>query len=361
MIDRTFPKLTDAQMRSRLAEPNSPIRVVIDTDAHNEIDDQFALAWALLSQDVLKIEGVYAEPYAHLDAREPVSRAYERLKAGADTDELSSYILTWAQHLLDQGIKPADFDFGDPARGMALSYDEAVKIYELLDEPAVGNVFRGAPEYMPGPNTPVHSPAVDHLIERALSGGPDPLYVAAIGCITNVASAILIEPEIINHIVVLWTSAYPSTIELSNAPSLNLVQDRWASKLIFECGVPMIYLPGYHIGAQLSISLPEMERFVRGRGKIGDYLYELYTNNPLLEARGMMDTLAEGTWIVWDLINIAWLLNPDWVPSRILPTVHLDDELRWVHPSDPPLMREAYDIDRDAIYRDFYRKLATAP
>lgn len=34
---------------ARLAEPRWPVRLVIDTDAANEIDDQFALAWALLS------------------------------------------------------------------------------------------------------------------------------------------------------------------------------------------------------------------------------------------------------------------------------------------------------------------------
>jgi purine nucleosidase len=34
---------------------------------------------------------------------------------------------------------------------------------------------------------------------------PDnPLYIVSTGCITNVASAILIEPQIIKNIVVVW-------------------------------------------------------------------------------------------------------------------------------------------------------------
>ena len=48
----------------RLAEPRSPVRLVIDTDAANEIDDQFALAWALLSPRELRLEAVYAAPFS---------------------------------------------------------------------------------------------------------------------------------------------------------------------------------------------------------------------------------------------------------------------------------------------------------
>ncbi len=37
----------DDWYRQRLAPPRGPVRLVIDTDTANEIDDQFALAWAL--------------------------------------------------------------------------------------------------------------------------------------------------------------------------------------------------------------------------------------------------------------------------------------------------------------------------
>ena len=42
-----FPLHDDAWYQSRLALPRGKRRVVIDTDCANEIDDQFALAWAL--------------------------------------------------------------------------------------------------------------------------------------------------------------------------------------------------------------------------------------------------------------------------------------------------------------------------
>ena len=66
-----FPTITEDEMRRRLEPPEGKIRLIIDTDTHNEIDDQYALAWALLSQDQLEIEGVLAEPYSHRHHRQP--------------------------------------------------------------------------------------------------------------------------------------------------------------------------------------------------------------------------------------------------------------------------------------------------
>ena len=56
-IRKRFGRLSDANMHRLLTPPNGPVRIILDTDAANEIDDQFALAWALLSPDRVEIEG----------------------------------------------------------------------------------------------------------------------------------------------------------------------------------------------------------------------------------------------------------------------------------------------------------------
>ena len=38
-----FPTLTHAQLLERLAPPSDKVRVVLDTDTYNEVDDQFAV------------------------------------------------------------------------------------------------------------------------------------------------------------------------------------------------------------------------------------------------------------------------------------------------------------------------------
>ena len=60
---------SDDWYRERLKPPTTKPRLVIDTDAANEIDDQFALAWALLSPDQLQVEAVYAEPFSFAHRR----------------------------------------------------------------------------------------------------------------------------------------------------------------------------------------------------------------------------------------------------------------------------------------------------
>jgi inosine-uridine nucleoside N-ribohydrolase len=213
---------------------------------------------------------------------------------------------------------------------------------------------------LPGPHEPLRTEAAEHLIERAMAEDERPLYVAAIGAVTNIASAILMEPRIIERIVVVWTSSYPSWSPLPSWPSLNLVQDLAASRLLFDSGVPLVYLPGFYIGAQLTISLPDMERWVKGHGRIGDYLYHLYTHNPIRIQLGVTDA-AHRTWVIWDLICFAWLMQSEWVPSRLTPSPVLDEELLWQHPPGRHAIREAVGIFRDEIFRDFYRKLETAP
>ncbi|MBL8164521.1 MAG: nucleoside hydrolase [Anaerolineae bacterium] len=358
----TFPQLSDEAMRRMLEPASAPMRLIIDTDTHNEIDDQFTIAWALMSQDKLEIEGVCAEPYSFRHHREPMIAAYDQLKLNPQamlSGEMAA-MRRFALNHLQAGTDPRTLRFVDPDEGMELSYQEIIKVFDLMDAPSAGKVFRGSPGYLTSLDAPIRSDAAKFIVERALAQDERPLYIAAIGCLTNIASALLMAPEIASRIVVLWTSTYPSFVNLNHAPSLNLVQDVLASKLIYDCGVPLVFLPGYYIGEQLKLSLADVETYVRGKGKIGDYLYHLYTHNPVHTLFGINDHYAR-TWVIWDLIDIAWLLQPEWVPSQLVRAPHLTDDLYWAAERNPHLMREAYGLDRDAIFRDFFRKLEGTP
>ncbi len=360
----TFPEIALDERLRLLTPPTGPVSVIIDTDAHNEIDDQFALAWAYLSTDRLKIEATYAAPYSFEIHRPGLQRAYELAGSPAPDDTEAISVLdrygSWAARLRTLGVHPKDLDFVSAAEGMELSYEEILRVQEKMQVESVGPVYRGSDRYLTSLDEPVRSPAAEDLVERALARRDGPLYVVAIGALTNVASALLLAPEIIKNLVVTWTAGFPISYHRPN-PSYNMEQDMLASQLLFECGVPLVYLPGFHVGAQLRLSLPEMETWVRGKGSIGDYLYRLYTHNPLYAQRGIEGHFGR-SWIMWDLINFAWLLNPEWVPSDLIPTPVLGDDKTWQRASsDRPLLREAYEINRDAIFRDFFTKLEQAP
>jgi purine nucleosidase len=322
----------DAWTRERLADPPGPpqrVRVVIDTDAANEIDDQFALAWALGVPQRLDVQAVYATPF---------SFAHRRAALGTRV-------------LRDE--RPLNA----PGVGMQRSFDEIERVFGHCGVNSAGRVFAGATDYLQDPHTPQDCAAASDLIAHAQATPPDErLYVLALGCVTNIASALLIEPSIAERIVVVWTSGFPSHAPHENH-SFNLEQDLHATRVLLDSGVPLVYLPGYHVGAQLRLSLPEVEQWVRGRGAIGDYLHLLFTHNPLWELQGI-DSFFAHSWVIWDLICVAWVIDPTLVPTFWTRTPTLDDGKRWVAgDASRAWIREGYAVKRDAIFAGLFASL----
>lgn len=85
---------------------NSRINVILDTDTYNEADDQFALSYLLKSQDMFNIEAITTAPYSHKN----------------------------------NGITVKE--------GQDLSYNEVLKIYNLLNFNFENKVFKGSIDYI---------------------------------------------------------------------------------------------------------------------------------------------------------------------------------------------------------------------
>ena len=197
--------------QARLAEPTGPVRLVIDTDCANEIDDQFALAWALLSPQQLDLQAVYAAPFSFDHRRREMQRARAARDDPAGASPADLELL--AQHAarlahferqgwpLDRPVLPV---FNPPAEGMERSHAEVLKVFELLRLPSQGLVHRGSTRYLQAGQPPPDSPALQHLVACARSSPPgQPLYVVALGCVTNIAAALLAAPDIAERIVVV--------------------------------------------------------------------------------------------------------------------------------------------------------------
>lgn len=299
--------ITPIQRVERLRPPNDRVRMVLDTDTYNEIDDQFAVTYAMLSAPRLDVQAIYAAPFHN-----------------------------------ERSTGPSD--------GMHKSYEEILRLLGRLNHPMQGNVFRGSDRWMSAPQEPVPSPAAEDLVRRAMAQpvDADPLYVVAIGAITNIASAILIEPRIIERIVVIWLGGHPSWWH--TAREFNLMQNLHASRLIFDCGVPLVQVPVQHVAEQLRTTLPEIERYVKGRGAIGDYLYETYRDCAT-------DHFAYSR-VIWDISAVAWLINPTWIETALVHSPILTDQLTYSHDPRRHLIRQALHVNRDAIFGDLFRKLA---
>ena len=298
--------LTQDLLQQRLEPPTGDIRMVLDTDTYNEIDDQFAVAYALLSSERLKVEALYAAPFHN-----------------------------------NRSTGPAD--------GMEKSHAEILRLLERLGQPSQQFVYPGSTAWLTGRQEPEKSPAALNLIERAMASPlDDPLYVVAIGAITNIASAILLEPDIIRRIVVVWLGGQPH--DLHFAREFNLMQDPSASQLVFDCGVPLVQIPCLGVASHLLTTVPELEGALKGQNAISDFLFERFCEYHT-------DHFA---WAkeIWDISAIAYLLNSEWVPAKLVPSPLLTDDLTWAAPpKGRHSIRTAWFVKRNPIFADLFHKL----
>jgi len=302
--------------------------VVIDSDPMNEIDDQFAVVWAMLRPDRLRVRALTAAPwqsdeqiYRDTDPQVDAGRHAPRLRAAVAPDE-----------------------------GQRQAFAELHRIVALMgvDVP----VHAGADRFLPDAATPVPSAATEALIALAHEQRDGPLYILGIACATNLASALLLDPGIADRVCVVWTSAHPSWWPRPTA-SYNLSLDLHASRLLFDSGVPLVYLPGYTVGEELRTTRAELERYLTGRGPVGDYLWDTWESHWM--TRGQQPGYSK---VIWDLVNVAYLIDPSWVPTDVVPSPVLGADLRWQHPAGRHHIREAWDMDRDACFGDLFRLLA---
>jgi inosine-uridine nucleoside N-ribohydrolase len=232
---------------------------------------------------------------------------------------------------------------------MEKSYQEILRILDTLGREGTVPVLRGSTSYLPSRTEPVHSPAAERLVEEALSHEDEPLYVLTIGAITNVASALLMEPEIIRHMVIVWLGGQPPY--WPTAKEFNLRQDVPAAQVVFDSGAPLVHIPCKNVAEHLRTTLPEMQAYVRGQGAVGDYLYQIFEDY-------REDHFASSK-VIWDISSVAYMNNPEWVPTALRPSPILLDDVTWgTVDLTRHRIREAYDVDRDAIFGDIFCKLA---
>ena len=164
---------------------------------------------------------------------------------------------------------------------------------------------------------------------------------------TNVASAILLEPEIIRHIVVVWLGGQP--FHWHTAAEFNLKQDLPASRVLFDCGVPLVHIPCACVASHMQTTIPEIEKYVEGRGAIGDYLAQI--------TREYATENLEWSKVIWDISTIGYLVVPRSVETVIVHSPILTDQITWSHDPSRHFIRSAVYVHRDPIFVDLFRKL----
>lgn len=303
--------MTREQFLKKLQVPSGPVDVVLDTDTYNEIDDQYALSYLLCSSEKLRVSAICAAPFFNAHSTSPED-------------------------------------------GMEKSYHEIMNLLKLAGrEDLKTSVYKGSRRYLPDEKTPVESAAADKIIELAMQHAVDsPLYVVAIGAITNVASALLKQPQIAEHMVLVWLGGHaqywPDTREF------NMMQDVAGARVVFGCGVPLVQLPCGGIVEQFAASGPELEYWLRGKNRLCDYLVQHTTEEAEQYASGKVWSR-----VIWDVTAVGWLLNDRdrFMSSRILPAPipQYDDHYGYDFTRHP--ICYVWHINRDALFQDLFDKL----
>ena len=278
------------------------IRLLVVSDATNEIDDVWALALVLLYPERFSIEGFVGSNYDH-------------------THE-------------DIGPK---------------SIERSVKeIHTILEKAGLQGkypVYPGA-HPMQYEAVPSSSEGVDFIVERAMAGTPDnPLWILGLGSPTDLASAYLKEPAIKDRVVIFWHARTEETWPF-RAHNYNIKGDMHAARMLFHSPLPLILFDtGTHLSAG---TLEESAKNVRPFGDLGEYLYNYRLK------RDSWRGIKKG---FFDLGDIAVLIDPQigkW-EETICPTVTTYMDYNFYRNNGK--MLRCYGIDRDKAFQLLYTGL----
>ena len=306
----TDMSIDNARLIRRLEKPKGRVDVVIDTDTYNEIDDQYALSYLIKSDEKLGLKAIYAAPFFN-----------------------------------EKSTGPAD--------GMEKSYREIMNVLTLLErEDLKEHVYRGSTEYLPSETEPVISDAAKDLAERAMNYTEEhPLYVVAIAAITNVASALLLNPDIKNRIVLIWLGG--NATNWPDNKEFNLYQDVAGARIVFGCGVPLVQLPCMGVVSAFTTSGPELEYHLRGKNKLCDYLVNVTTTEAAACNGGPVWTRP-----IWDVTAVAWLLDGDFEEDCLIHSPIPEYDNRYAFDNNRHFIKYVYHIKRDKLFADLFAKLS---
>lgn len=281
------------------------IRLITDTDAKNEGDDQFAIVHGLLSPKIEHV-GVVAAHYGtrHEDA-------------------------------------------------MERSYREIETIFDKLGFPKEGMIYRGATHALPDVHTPVDSEGARLIIREAMKDDKRPLFAIFLGPLTDLASALLMEPGIANRMKAIWIGGgkYPE-----GGTEFNLKNDINAVNVVFESKMEIWQVPK-NVYEMMPVSLAELEWKVAPCGAIGAYLFE-QLNMVAHEASSRESTFRTGeTWVLGDSPAVGLLLYEhrfefDWVEAPCI-----SENREYIFSGQNRPIRVYKHIDSRLILEDFYAKL----
>lgn len=285
--------------------PKKRIRLIVNSDAKNEADDQFAIVHALLTP---------------------------------------KFII--------KGLIGAHFGNRRTERSMEESYEECKKVLALMEMPDQVAVLRGATREIQSEQNYEYSEGARLIVEEALADDPAPLFVIFLGPITDLACAYLQEPRIAGRLTAIWIGGgkYPT-----GGPEFNLRNDIRAANVVFRSGIELWQVP-VNAYSRMLVSLSELQTRVAPCGKIGEYLFRQMVefNDSLAD---QLDWPTGECWCLGDSPAVGLLLDRQLWACRMQSAPQVNEDFSYSFPEGACQIRVYEDIDSRFIFEDMYAKL----
>jgi purine nucleosidase len=289
-----------------LAQHDAPIPVVLSTDVGNEIDDQWAIVY-LLCNPAFEVKGI-----------------------------LSTHAPT---------IRPP------AARTSFLVLRDIVE--RRLNMHTHPPLVEGANEPLANRRTPVKSAASQFLVKMSKDFSSNRrLNVLAIGAVTDVASAILEDPDIANRIQVvdMGFNDWPD-----GGDEFNVANDVAAMQVVLDSGVPLVVGCGEVCKRGLAVTYEQAREKLSKRGPIGQWLWHEYQAWYYQHVKPLRKQDFSKPWVIWDNIVLAYLLGM--TKQEIYPRPVLQDDMKFSHPETDRKIIWITEIDSQRFWADFLEKL----
>lgn len=253
------------------------LRVVLDCDTANEVDDQFAIAHALGEPGKLDVGAVVS--VHNTTAHGPQS--------------------------------------------LEMYQEEAEKVVALCGKGGGVPCLRGAKSPMEDQATPVRSEGMD-FIAAELSRGP--LTLICTGPATDVASLVLTQPrDSLANLRVVWLGGFGDEKTYSrhnNGGELNGRADIAAWRVLLHSGVELLQVPGWSGPHEILVEAAPFAAELRSLGRpAADYLAEILLSW-VSDYEGEID--PGGSKIIWDVSCVAALTDPGALSTATLAVPGID-------------------------------------
>lgn len=286
--------------------------VVIDSDTYNEMDDQYAIAYALAS-DRINVIALHAAPY--FDPYNDRSTSFKD--------------------------------------GMERSYKEICRVLEVTGNQGKYPVFKGAEHSIaedPAGFDP-DNPAARNLVQIARKARK-PVYVLCLGMITNVAAALMLDPSIKDKIVIVWLGTH--CFSKGDLDEFNLRQDYRAGQMVMNSGVPLVVLPASGKrgeGTQmLSIWQKDLAR-IQGNSRAARFYRD--------ELPREFYNVDGWEHILWDVAAPGLLAHPECFHLRIIPAPVLTDERKFAFDSSRHPVIWMDSLEPEVLISDLFRCISS--